>query len=259
MPELPEAETIARTLAPHIEGRRIVAALYLTQRVYRGNPAPDLAGRTIVRVGRHGKTVVCELDRGCLAFHLGMTGQLLLGSGTGPYTRAVLALDDGALRFDDVRQFGRLWLLDAPQERAGPDALALAPGDLAGMLRGRRGALKPLLLNQKFVRGIGNIYADEILFRIRVHPRRRADSLGEKVLRQMHRELQRILKEAIRAGGTSVRSYVDATGAIGGFQNLLGVYGKEGETCPVCGTSIQRERVGGRSSFFCPLCQPLAK
>ena len=255
MPELPEAETIARTLAPHIEGRRIVAALYLTQRVYRGNPAPDLAGRTIVRVGRHGKTVVCELDRGCLAFHLGMTGQLLLGSGTGPYTRAVLALDDGALRFDDVRQFGRLWLLDAPQERAGPDALALAPGDLAGMLRGRRGALKPLLLNQKFVRGIGNIYADEILFRARLNPRAVAARLGSARAERLEKAIREVLTEAIAAGGSSVSDYVDAEGKRGSFQLLHRVYRKTGQPCPSCGGAIRRIVIAQRGTHYCPRCQ----
>ncbi len=255
MPELPEAETIARTLAPHLEGRCIVAALFLSERVYRGNPAPELAGRTIVRVGRHGKTVVCELDRGCLAFHLGMTGQLLLGGGAGPHTRAILSLDDGAVRFDDVRQFGRLRLLDAPPARVGPDALALVPGQLAGMLHGRRGALKPLLLNQEFVRGIGNIYADEILFRARLHPRAVAARLGAARAEQMERAIHEVLTEAIAAGGSSVSDYVDAEGRRGSFQLLHRVYRKTGQPCPSCGAAIRRIVVAQRGTHYCPRCQ----
>jgi len=245
------------------------------QKCFPGNPGSSidsLPRKKILKIERRGKNIIFHLSGGiAMLVHLRMSGKLRIVPSRAPrekHTHVIFSFRNHShqLRYVDPRQFGRIWMerkgpKDHPQSLAhlGPEPLEISAPEFIRRAQSKKKAIKSLLLDQRFLAGVGNIYADEVLFRIRVHPRRRADSLGEKVLRQMHRELQRILKEAIRAGGTSVRSYVDATGAIGGFQNLLGVYGKEGETCPVCGTSIQRERVGGRSSFFCPLCQPPAK
>jgi len=254
MPELPEAETIARTLGPHVSGNRIIGVRFLSARAHRGRPF-TLAGRLIRGVRRHGKTVLLELDEGTLAVHLGMTGKLLPGGTPGPYTRAVFTLDKGAIRFDDVRQFGFLRLLEEPSGELGPDALDLPLVEFAALFPGRRGALKPLLLNQAFLRGIGNIYADEILFRARIHPRTAASRLGSARIRRLHEAIQKVLAEAIAAGGSSISDYVDAEGRKGSFQFLHRVYRKTGQPCPACGAPIRRIVVAQRGTHYCPRCQ----
>jgi formamidopyrimidine-DNA glycosylase len=139
--------------------------------------------------------------------------------------------------------------------RLGPEPLEISPSEFVSRVRSRRREIKPLLLDQHFLAGVGNIYADESLHRAGIHPRRKSDSLGARTLSRLHQALQEILKESIRAGGTSVRSYVDSAGALGAFQHGLRVYGREGESCQTCGRTIVRERVGGRSSFYCRRCQ----
>jgi formamidopyrimidine-DNA glycosylase len=275
MPELPEVETIARSLRErllNLEFSRIEVHL---QKCFPGNPGSpidSLKRKKILKIERRGKNIIFHLSGGiAMMVHLRMSGKLRIVPSRAPrekHTHVIFSFRNHShqLRYIDPRQFGRIWMerkgpKDPPQSLAhlGPEPLEISVKEFIRRAQSKKKTIKSLLLDQRFLAGVGNIYADEVLYRIRVHPRRRADSLGEKVLRQMHKELQKLLKEAIRARGTSVRSYVDAAGAIGGFQNLLGVYGKEGEPCPVCGTSIQRECVGGRSSFFCPLCQPPAK
>ncbi|MGE5648427.1 MAG: bifunctional DNA-formamidopyrimidine glycosylase/DNA-(apurinic or apyrimidinic site) lyase [Acidobacteriota bacterium] len=262
MPELPEVETIVRSIAPRLEGRRIVAARFSSRRVLRGDPkktAARLAGRTIERVRRHGKFIVVDLSGGlCLAIHLGMTGKLLWNGAESPYAHAVFELDRGRLIYDDVRQFGRIELCDRlPQriERLGPDALAVTEPDLARMLRARRGRIKPLLLNQAFLRGLGNIYVDESLFRAGIHPLAAAARLSRPRVRRLHAAIRHVLETAIERGGSSISDYVDADGRAGSFQNAHQVYGKEGAPCPRCKTPIRRIVVGQRGTHFCPKCQ----
>jgi formamidopyrimidine-DNA glycosylase len=232
----------------------MVGAEFPGTRVLR-SPIPDLASKTIRKVLRHGKFILLELEGGFLAIHLGMTGRLLLGGSRGPYTRAIFTLDRGALLFDDIRQFGSIrWARHAP-DGLGPDPLTVSFSNFAALLHARRGAIKPLLLNQGFVRGLGNIYADEILFRARIHPRALAARLSKQRIKGLHRAMLEVLAQAISTGGSSVSNYVDANGRKGTFQFLHQVYRKTGQPCPVCGTPIRRIVIAQRGTHYCPKCQ----
>ncbi|MEX2260658.1 MAG: bifunctional DNA-formamidopyrimidine glycosylase/DNA-(apurinic or apyrimidinic site) lyase [Bryobacteraceae bacterium] len=260
MPELPEVESVARSLAPLV-GRRIVNAEFTCLRVLRGDPermAEQVAGRQVTAIRRHGKFLVLELEGVYMAVHLGMTGRLLLDASRGRHTHAVFTLDRGALLYDDSRQFGCIEVgavLPARVERLGPDASQVDFETFYRGLRVHRAMIKPLLLNQKFLRGLGNIYADEALFRAGVHPRTLASRLGLVRAERLHRAILAVLWEAIEAGGSSISDYVDAEGRKGLFQISHRVYQKTGEPCPVCGTPIRRTLVAQRGTHFCPRCQ----
>ncbi len=254
MPELPEAETIVRTLRPHLQGRRILSAEFLARRVSRSD-ASSLAGRSIQSVDRYGKQILIALDRGWILVKLGMTGKLLLNAETGPYTRAVFALDAGALLFDDIRQFGSVAILAAPPQSLGPDPLEIDAGTFAALLKARDSEVKRLLLDQSFTRGVGNIYCDEALFRAKVHPQTRTRHLSRPRAEALHRELAALLRLAIEYNGSSVSDYVDATGAPGGFQHLHQVYRKQNQPCVRCGAPIRRIVVAQRGTHYCPACQ----
>ena len=255
LPELPEAETIARSLRSAVSGRTIVTVAFLAKRVSQDDPA-RLAGRTIRTVVRHGKQVMLELDRGFVHVKLGMTGALLVNAVAGAYTRAVFDLDDGSrLSFDDIRQFGSLSLIDAPPATLGPDPLEIDAVTFAARLRARRGKLKPLLLNQSFLRGLGNIYVDEALFRAGLHPLAAAERLKPARAEGLHAAIAELLTDAIAHRGSSISDYVDAAGERGSFQNLHRVYGKEGQPCVNCGEHIRRIVVVQRGTHFCPHCQ----
>jgi formamidopyrimidine-DNA glycosylase len=197
--------------------------------------------------------------------HLGMTGQLLIGSPEAEmlkHTHAVLKLQSGReLRFVDMRRFGRLSVVRIEAEKAtGFGAPGLEPLDtdlehFIPLFRGRKTPIKSALLNQKLLSGVGNIYADESLFRAKVRPKRRAASLTRAELQKLHKGLQKVLREAIKLGGSSVSDYVDAEGREGFFQLKHMVYGREGKPCFVCGTPIKRVIIAGRSSHYCPHCQ----
>jgi len=208
-------------------------------------------------VRRHGKQVLLELEKGVLLVRLGMTGSLRAGGAAGPHTRAVFHLDrGGVVRFEDIRQFGSLrWLPQSPVDDA-PDPLAILPDDFARRLAGRNTPVKRLLLDQAFLRGIGNIYADEILFRARIHPSLPSGSLSSARMRRLHRTMQTVLSEAIAHGGSTVSDYVDATGRPGRFQLLHRVYRRQGRPCPRCGAAILRIVVAQRGTHYCPICQP---
>ena len=262
MPELPEVETIARALAPRLRGRRIVSAEFRCLRVLRGDPdstAAGLAGRKVRDVRRHGKFIEIALDGGkSFVVHLGMTGKLLMNGAPGKHTHAILTLDEGTLLYDDSRQFGRLELsngLPARVQRLGPEPLEVTLAEFAGRLRERRSRIKGLLLNQRFLRGIGNIYADEALFRAGIHPLAIAARLHSDRVKKLHGAIRRVLGEAIRAGGSSISDYVDVDGRQGSFQVRHKVYQKTGEPCPRCGTRIRRILVTQRGTHFCPQCQ----
>lgn len=262
MPELPEVETVRRSIAPLI-GRRIVSAEFRCLRILRGGD-PDhmsarLQGRRIAAIDRYGKFIVVKLQGGgFLMVHLGMTGRLLLAGPPGKHTHAILTLDRGVLLYDDSRQFGCVEFSEEfPQrvERLGPEPLEMPLDDFVRGLKRRQTTIKALLLNQRFMRGIGNIYADEALFRAGIHPMARASRLRADRARKLHRAIVEVLTEAIEAGGSSVSDYVDAEGRKGFFQFSHRVYQRTGEPCLACGTPIRRVLVAQRSSHYCPHCQ----
>ncbi|HVP45287.1 MAG TPA: bifunctional DNA-formamidopyrimidine glycosylase/DNA-(apurinic or apyrimidinic site) lyase [Bryobacteraceae bacterium] len=262
MPELPEVETITRALAPRLEGRSIVSAEFRCLRVLRGDPdetAAGLAGRKVRGVERHGKFIEIKLDGGrSFVVHLGMTGKLLMNGSPGKHTHAILTLDRGALLYDDSRQFGRLELSQGLPERVaklGPEPLDISVDELAARLRKHRTRMKALLVNQSFVRGIGNIYADEALFRAGIHPLAIAARLHPDRIKKLHKAIRQVLGEAIKAGGSSISDYVDVDGRQGSFQVRHNVYQKTGEPCPRCGAKIRRILVSQRGTHFCSRCQ----
>jgi len=261
VPELPEVETVVRTLAPKLTGRRILDATFSSRHVVRQKfPAlrKRVRGQLVRSVERHGKFIVLTLDEGVLVVHLGMTGKLLLDAEPGPYARAVFELDQGLLVYDDIRHFGRIeWSAQLPARAAalGPDALSISFEDFRKLLKTRRSAIKPLLLNQRFLRGMGNIYTDEALFEARIHPRTIAASLSKERAGRLHRAMVDILTTAIRLKGSSISDYVDADGQRGSFQQQHQVYGHAGDPCPTCGTPIRRIVVGQRGTHYCPKCQ----
>jgi formamidopyrimidine-DNA glycosylase len=262
VPELPEVETVVRSIA-HLVGRRIAAAEFRCQRLLRGGDPDEmsasLAGRRIEGVRRYGKFIVVSIEGGgYLTIHLGMTGRLLLGGAPGKHTHAIFTLDRGVLLYDDSRQFGRLMFSSEFPERIarlGPEPLEVALEDFAAAMKLRRTNVKALLLNQDFLRGIGNIYADEALFRAGIHPLAMASRLRPGRVAGLHQAIAAVLTEAIAAGGSSISDYVDAEGRKGFFQVSHRVYQRGGEACVTCGTPIRRILVAQRSSHFCPKCQ----
>lgn len=283
MPELPEVETIARQLRMLVVGKRIADFQSFWHRVTEPMPAElfaaRLAGRRIGGVGRRGKFVVLELDDGdAVIVSLRMTGRLLFHeerSTADVYTRATLLFEDGSvLDFADTRKFGRMAIVDLT-ELAGEPArggarmplhrsLGIEPLSrrftvpwLAQLLRRRpKAAIKPLLLDQRAIAGIGNIYAIEALWRARIHPQRPAGSLIPAEVARLHEAVRWVLRKGIRFGGASRRDYRDARGAQGRMQREFNVYDRSGEPCPRCGRAIVRTVVGARGTYHCPRCQP---
>jgi formamidopyrimidine-DNA glycosylase len=262
MPELPEVETVVRSIRPLV-GRRIVAAEFRNLRVLRGGD-PDamsarLAGRKITAVKRYGKFIVASLGGGgYLMVHLGMTGRLLLGGGAGKHTHAIFTFDRGMLLYDDSRQFGCIELSEEfPRRvaRLGPEPLEVEFDEFASAMKKRKTRIKSLLLNQTFLRGLGNIYADEALFRAGIHPEALASRIKADRARRLYDAIIAVLTEAIAAGGSSISDYVDAEGRKGFFQISHRVYQRTGEPCVTCKTPIRRVIVTQRSSHFCPKCQ----
>jgi formamidopyrimidine-DNA glycosylase len=271
VPELPEIETIVRGLAPRLEGAGFGRPRLLYPRLLRRSSPSGLAaleGLKILALGRRGKmlTIRCEGGR-TLVFHLKMTGQMLLvkpGTPEDKHTRLILPLAGRGLelRFRDIRKFGFLCCLSpgesAPElDALGPEPLEIDFPSFARLFEGRRGRLKSLLLNQRVIAGIGNIYADEILFRARIHPEIPASSLGKPELRSLWKATRVILNQAISRKGSTISDFADPDGRPGNYQELHKAYGREGERCVRCGTAIRRIVIGGRSSFYCPSCQDL--
>lgn len=227
-----------------------------------------LTGKRILDVHRRGKILIVELENmNRLAFHLRMTGRLGLmpsAEKPGKHVHLLLSLDDHAsLFFQDQRKFGTCALFAAGELEAwpfyaglGPEPLGLDKGEFAARLRGKRGRIKGLLLDQRFIAGLGNIYADESLFRAGIHPAIAADRLTRRQIGKLHAAVQDVLAEAISAGGSSIRDYRTAAGLVGSFQETFQVYGRKSLPCPRCNTSIQTTKVAGRTSSFCPRCQP---
>ena len=220
--------------------------------------AANLCDQLIKSVQRYGKFIVLELTRGALSIHLGMTGKLLMDGQAGAYTRALFELDEGLLVYDDIRHFGRIeWSEALPTrvEALGPDALGIPLDDFLGLLRSRNARIKPLLLNQRFLRGMGNIYTDEALFLARIHPKALACRLRKDRAARLHQAMIDVLTLAIRHKGSSISDYVDADGKRGTFQLQHQVYGRAGEPCSRCGKAIRRILVGQRGTHYCPHCQ----
>jgi formamidopyrimidine-DNA glycosylase len=270
VPELPEVETTRRGLTPHARKRRILAlTVYeprLRWRVPRTLPA-RLAGRRIEQVGRRAKYLLLRLEDGTLLLHLGMSGNLRAvpaGTPRRKHDHFDLVLDSGVtLRFNDPRRFGSLlytgtdWqqhplLRDLAPE---PFARAFDADYLWRITRGRRVALKQLVMNSRLVVGVGNIYASEALFRARLRPQRRAATLTRAECARLVRAVRTVLRLAIRAGGTTLRDYLGTDGEPGYFRQRLYVYERAGRPCRRCGTRVRALTQGQRSTYYCPQCQ----
>ena len=274
MPELPEVETIRRDLEPHLLGRRITGFQVLpgAERLLRGVPQrairKRLRGAQIGGIGRHGKYLLIETDGPVCIVHLRMTGSLRprpAGAPPDKFLRARIPLDDGTeLRFSDVRKFGTLDLVDDPAEalaKLGPDALdpAFDAPALWQGLRGRRAPIKSMLLDQRLIAGIGNIYADEALFLAHLHPEAPSGSLRPAERIHLYNAIGRVLQDGVANRGASFRDYTDGHGDQGSQQNFVRVFRRTDQPCDDCGASIRRSVVGGRASHWCPRCQPLAQ
>jgi formamidopyrimidine-DNA glycosylase len=274
MPELPEVETVARGLRAVLPGRRILS-VRLGKTDFIDDPAAieqRLLGTRINEVRRHGKFLVLELESSngrarsfALLIHLGMTGQIVTCPPevrVAPHTHVFLSLDDGReLRYTDIRRFGRIAILtDGAQEDVlsslSLDPLEATHEQFIAKLHARRARIKALLLDQHVLRGMGNIYTDESLWRARIHPMRLGANLTPGQLRRLYRAVRGVLTEAIRLRGSSISDYVDSNGQPGEFQRRHRVYQREGKRCCRCGAAIRRAIVAGRSSYFCPQCQP---
>jgi len=273
MPELPEVETIAADLRPHLTGRTIVRCELRFPTIVR-HPEPELfvdlvAGMRIESVGRRGKFILIRLDGGrVLVVHLGMTGQLRIVDPATPipdHTHAIFDLDDGRqLRYRDPRRFGRI-LLGTEEDllaarvipRLGPEPIDpdFSAEHLYLALRRRKAPLKAVLLDQATLAGVGNIYADESLHSARLRPDRVAGKLSRKSAARLHESLRSSLETAIRNRGSSVDTYRDAWGELGGQQEVLRVYGRGGEPCLTCGRPLASIRIAGRTTVFCRTCQ----
>jgi formamidopyrimidine-DNA glycosylase len=268
MPELPEVETIARGLHKRLAGDRIDEVWIGDKSNLLKSPAAVIArvlrGARIVGFRRVGKYIVCDLEAkkgpAQWVIHLGMTGRCVVCEPEvehAKHTHLIATLKSGReLRFVDPRRFGKLQVLEGSAfAAAGDEPIAADPEKFVQLFKGRKTPIKSALLNQSLLSGIGNIYADESLFRAGVRPRRQAARMTRAELLRLHEAVQLVLKEAITAGGSSVSDYVDASGEEGFFQLQHRVYQRTGEPCLVCGTGIQRVVVAGRSSHFCPRCQ----
>jgi formamidopyrimidine-DNA glycosylase len=269
MPELPEIETIVRGLRPHLAGRRILRARLSPRALYRrGSLSVNrLVNRRVIGVERVGKNALFRFPRGAvMVINLGMTGRLLVcGVGDDPpevdrrhlHGRFVLA-GSRELRFYDARRFGHVYVAEScdfeKDLNIGPDALGIDEPDLRVKLRNRKASIKALLLDQRIISGIGNIYADETLFYSRIHPRTPGGAVAGHTGRLLE-SARRVLQDAIEQGGSTVRDYRKLDGSPGGFQRFHAVYGKGGAPCIRCGNSILRIVIGGRGTHFCPYCQ----
>ena len=273
MPELPEVETVSQGLQKRALGRRILAVEVRHPGTIVGSPeqfVAELEGRTIVSVQRKGKALALELEAKnapprYLLVRLGMTGQFTVTARETPlepHTHVLLALGDHEeLRFRDVRRFGRLRSCthaeaEAAFDRLGPDAQQMTQEQFLSALHARRGAIKSWLMNQNLLAGLGNIYADESLFVAGIHPLTQPGRISARKGRCLFRAVRKVLDHAVKLQGTSFRDYVDIEGRPGNYEPRLRVYQRTGEPCRRCGRPIRRMVIAGRSSHFCPGCQP---
>lgn len=272
MPELPEVQTVVTTLRPLLLWRTLSQVTLRRNDILcpEGCDLPGhLTGRTVQAIDRRGKRIVFTLDDGNRFYiHLGMSGQLTVAAADAeilPHTHLEIAIGGRSgdsptvLRFRDPRRFGGIWWLglDASHEDGmGPEPLTLRPTELHRRLQKTTRAIKSALLDQTLVAGLGNIYVDESLFAAGIHPLRRADKISREEATRLNRAIKQVLRKAIRFKGSTLRDYRDARGESGGFQIRHQVYDRAGEPCRRCGSAIQRIVLGGRSTHFCPNCQP---
>lgn len=268
MPELPEVETVANGVDARVRGQRIrsiwTSGKPQTFKSPESEIAEALTGAKIERVRRVGKTIVADIARrGAgptqLLVHLGMTGRLLVSQAEitlPPHTHLIASLGDGReLRFVDPRRFGRISIAHEPYLGPGKEPTTISADEFATLFKGRKLAIKAALLNQSILHGVGNIYADESLFRAGIRPRRQAGRLTRAELDRLHTALQQVLAHAIKLGGSSVSDYVDADGVRGFFQLEHKVYSRAGKLCHDCKTPLKKIIVGGRTTVYCPTCQ----
>ncbi len=274
MPELPEVETVARGLQSALPGRRIVS-VRLGKTDFIDDPAAlerDLPGSRIEAVRRHGKFMLIELmprdtkgGRFSLQVHLGMTGRMVVCAPEEPippHTHVFMALDNGReVRYTDPRRFGFMRIVtDGAREdllaRVGLEPLDAAENEFQAKIGSRRARIKALLLDQHVLGGMGNIYTDESLWRARINPKRLGVNLRSREIHRLYQSMRRVLTEAIDSRGSSISDFVDSYGLPGDFQRRHRVYDREGKKCFRCGTPIRRAIVAGRSSYYCPHCQP---
>ncbi len=277
MPELPEVETVVRDLRPCLKGRRLTRVRQVSRRAlrtpWRSAWSTAVTGQRIENVRRRGKWILVELEnKNFLVFHLGMTGQLTIVPAATPYathTHLIFDLDEGEqqLRFRDIRRFGsvRFFADRAALEaffqaaRLGPEPFDVSARAWRDCLHSSKRCLKAVLLDQRVLAGVGNIYADEALFEARLHPARLACDLTDAEADCLRRAVAKVLRRAIQRRGASIRTYVSGSGLRGEYQKEFRVYGRTGEPCPRCGAAIESCRLAGRSSHFCPRCQQAIK
>lgn len=273
MPELPEVETVCRTLEKLIAAKTIARVTVSLPRILQRPDDPAefaamLEGRTFTGAERRGKFIRLQLDGLTLVSHLRMEGRYGLfreEEPVEPHTHVIFHFTDGtALRYKDVRQFGTMHVFASGEEWRHPPLNKLGieplsdeftPEAFTAALRGRTTKIKPLLLNQEVIVGLGNIYVDEALHAAGIHPERTADSLKRAEKARLHASIVATLAAAVSAGGSSVKSYVNGQGEMGMFQHELRAYGRTGEPCPACGSPIEKSVVGGRGTHTCPRCQ----
>jgi formamidopyrimidine-DNA glycosylase len=276
VPELPEVETVRSQLDPVLRGRRFERVEIFDPRLVQPFEPADverrLEGERVSSVERRGKYLVVRFESGrVLLIHLRMTGSVRhapVGAlADDPYRRAVVSLDDGSdVAYRDVRRFGTWVVLEREESesylaaRLGAEPLerAFTAASLARRLAGRRAPTKAAILDQRAVAGLGNIYADEALWRARIHPLRPAGDLGEDEVRRLHRAVRAALAHGIARQGATLRDYATPDGGSGSMQEEFKVYGRDGEPCVRCGTPIEKTRAAGRGTWYCPRCQPLA-
>jgi formamidopyrimidine-DNA glycosylase len=267
MPELPEVETVVAGLRQTVLGRTIRKIEVLCPKIVKSglrSLTDRLPGQRIEEISRRGKNILFSLsDKNTLLAHLGMTGHMFYFTKKTQKDKHDVAVfrfkkTPGELHFHDTRKFGKLVLFtngQQPIQKLGPEPLQISLSGFVKLFRSRKRMLKPALLDQSFIAGIGNIYADESLFEAKIHPQRTTDQLTDEELKRLYQAIRKTLNKAIKAGGSSVSNYVDVEGNPGHFQIYHKVYGKEGQPCPRCGAKIKRILVGQRSTHFCPKCQ----
>lgn len=274
MPELPEVETVRRSLLPVVLNKRIEAVEVPYERIVQQMEIPtfqeQLLGQSFLDLSRRGKYLIFSLERGLeLVAHLRMTGKLIYYSDSAipraKHTSAIFNFgSQGELRFEDVRKFGTLDLVREGEytQIKGLDTLGVEPLSqdftwqfLEDAVKNRSAKIKGFLLDQRHIAGLGNIYVDESLFMAQIHPERTAQSLKRAEIKRLHQAIQEVLTEAILGQGTTLRDYRTGYGREGSFQNRLQIYGKKGEKCPRCGVDLEHKKVAGRTSHYCPACQ----
>lgn len=272
MPEMPEVETIKRDLEKKVKGKKIERVIIKNKKSVK-IPVPAefvrrMEGKVFTRVERRGKFLILGLSsEDTLVIHLKLTGRLIHSRKEEEldYTRVVFVFQDHTqLSFTDVRGFGGIWLISDREFQRVPALDNLGPEPLTedftvvkfrDLLKGKRGKIKSLLMDQKFIAGIGNIYSQEALFLSQIHPERSPSSLADEEIEKLYKNLRQILKKAISYRGSSVDTYVDLEGTKGNFESQLKVYGRGGKACFECGETIQRIDISGRGTYFCPNCQ----